>query len=168
MFTFFPVFVFIIETFASDRIKLLHEKIVNGRYVISICYLKMFSENILGVGYFRGRSMYKDYAYKGTSLTKNGMFEYTESFPSMEYEHHNLFMQVLSELGIIGYGLFGYFVLKTLSRYTKENFLAFYLFAITLVGFSSLNGFNEFILYFIFAFLIYKIEEQERPRVTEE
>lgn len=155
---FFPLFIFMIESFATDKVKLLVEKIVNGRYVINACYLKMFFENPLGVGYFRGRSMYKHYGLKGSSLIENGLFRYPGNFAWTEYEHHNLFMQTLSELGFWGYGLLIFFVWQIFRRYQEELFLSFYLFAITLVGFSSLNGYNEYILYFMIAFLLKQIQ----------
>lgn len=162
----FPLFIWTIESFFSDRIKLLVEKIVNGRYVINACFLKMFFDNPLGVGYFRGRSMYKHYGKKGSTLIENGLFRYAGDFAWTEYEHHNLFMQTLSELGIIGYSLLAYFIYQLIKRYDERHFLAFYIFSLTFVGFSSLNGYNEFILYFMIAFLLSNIKASEQSNVA--
>ena len=118
------------------------------RYQLHLGYAQIGLEYPLGVGYFNGVKT---------------LPEYTDLFGWRPQENileqHNLFLQVFSEFGWIGYGLFIIFLLSIV-RY------AYFISDRILFGFVSflsmflfLNGLHEFIFWAYISFIVYLYNE---------
>jgi hypothetical protein len=139
-----------LELILTDDLKLLLNKILSGRYVINLSYIEMLKDYPLGVGYFRSPTLFKYYSEVGSTLLTDGLIHYG----FFKYQPHNLLLQVLSEFGFIGYALFFWFNWRLLNLITLAKSNLGIPFIIILIGFTTLNGLSEFILYFTYAWII--------------
>lgn len=137
-----PFIIILFNKYANIDYKITVENISNGRYFLFIPYLDMGLDNIFGVGYFNGRLLYPTYLEPIKSLV--------DSIRGHQMnEQHNIFIQVFSEFGVIGYMIFILFLFKVyidLSKKCDEEFIM--LFFVLLFGYSFLNGLNDMIIYF--------------------
>lgn len=126
------------------------QKIVNhlysGRFTIHSSYMAMFFDNPFGVGYFRGPELFADYSQVGSKLMLSGYLYPIDHIPV--YQQHGLFIQVLSEFGIIGYALFVVFVWQLLSNALANGTKVAYLLIVALGGFLTLNTLSDFALFY--------------------
>jgi hypothetical protein len=118
----------------------------SGRLYLMIPYVNMGLDYPLGVGYFRGLDYYAEYL--------SPIKELVNSIRNSQInEQHSIFIQVFSEFGFIGYGIFVCFLINLVAKIREkhgENEVAILLCA--LIGYSLLNGLNDMIFYLIIAY----------------
>jgi hypothetical protein len=125
-----------LDAFLPDSYKLQLSHLTNGRFGISVGYWNIFKNNFMGVGFYNGPN----------SILQNiPSFYHLNHYP---YQQHSLYMQSLSEMGIWGWGLFSFFILKTTNRILNKNIDFAWSWTLLLIGLMALNGYSEFILYF--------------------
>lgn len=121
------------------------DQLTSNRVSIHYTHTKIFSENPLGVGYFQGHK------YLETNKDNYTVPQISQS--------HSIFVQTYSELGALGSIFLSTLILglsQVLGRRGRFHLNAFF---VMLIQFSSLNGFNEFILFYLISFLFILPEE---------
>lgn len=143
-----PVSVFSIDHYFSIESKVWIEKISNGRLYLMIPYVNMGLDHPFGIGYFRGWDNYSVYLAP--------IKEFVDSIRSSQInEQHNIFIQVFSEFGYMGYGIFIAFLVKLVRLVRiRQGEGEVTLLICSLIGYSLLNGLNEMIFYIILAYCL--------------
>lgn len=116
------------------------------RYVYHVHYVDIGMNHILGVGYFNGL-----HYLKSNINAMGGLFIF--NYLSV-LEQHNMFIQIFSEFGVIGYIVFGFTFFKLLNIGISKSIYLGMLWVSFLYGFLFLNGLSEFILYLIMSFIL--------------
>ncbi|MCB9062399.1 MAG: O-antigen ligase family protein [Halobacteriovoraceae bacterium] len=154
-----PIVVYLLYHHADYEVLDFIEKKSSGRFFLLVPYLNMGIENIFGVGYFRGIERYPEYL--------EPIIEFTSKFRKPQInEQHNIFMQVFSEFGPIGYVPFLIFLLQLFFRvsYKKEDLWKVAILMSLFIGFSFLNGLNSFSLYLLLGFCLKNNSEYILPK----
>jgi len=148
-----PLIIYLVNVFAPHSTKASLEVLSSGRFYLYVPYINMGLDNLLGIGYFRGWDNYH--------IFLEPMKELVDSIRGSQLnEQHNIFIQVFSEFGLIGYGFFIAFLYGIFKRIQETNELErerrLSLFVALLLGYSLLNGLNDMIFYFIIGLVINK------------
>lgn len=130
-----PIIIGLLDTFLSDLNCLMLSKLTNGRFAIAAGYWKMFIQNPLGVGFYKGPESILSFIPAKYSL---------EQF---NYHQHSMYVQTLSELGLQGLIVLNYFLLKFTNFLIEQDRKLSILWLILLFGLMSLNSFSEFAFY---------------------
>ena len=99
-----------------------------------------------GVGYFNGKNLILNSEY----LLHLNELEYMD----WSLEQHNLFLQVFSEFGIIGYILFCGFLVYILNKAILVNYNLFIAFISLLASCLFMNALHEIIIYIYISFVL--------------
>lgn len=137
-----PMIMGLLDSFLSEESCLLMSKITNGRFAIASGYWKMFLDHPFGVGYYNGPELILKYLPVKYNL---GQFD---------FHHHSLYVQTLSEFGIIGHLLLGYFFYQLISTACKRDTFFALMWIVLLFGMSSLNSYSEFVFYLFIAWTL--------------
>jgi hypothetical protein len=136
-----PLTIFLISKFGSIELVRFLETVSSGRYFLYLPYVDMGIDNFFGMGYFRGWNNYHLYLEPHLDLANSIRGHQLN-------EQHSIFIQVFSEFGIAGYGLFLYFLNCLRKRVLIiHDQLSFTFLLLILLGYSFFNGLNEMILY---------------------
>lgn len=150
-----PFIWIIVNTLISPISKRLLEVLSNGRYHLFVSYSYMGMDFPFGVGFYRGPKHVEEYYHRYLS-------DLSHASSDINLQQHNLFIQVWSEFGPIGYLLFWLFLGHLFWRiYGHKPHIAF-VFSLFLLSFQFLNGFGEFILYFMFAFVMLSAKKKRQ------
>lgn len=122
-------------------------QIYSARFSIHLSYLAMFFEHPFGVGYFHGPELFAQYAGLGSKLMLSGHTYPIDHAPV--YQQHGLFIQVLSEFGVLGYIVFSYFLWKLLENALMRSMGTAFLLVTSMCGFVSLNVLGDFTFFYV-------------------
>lgn len=146
-----PLWLYLVESYASQDFKLLLNRGTNSRYLIQVVFLKVFWENPWGVGFYKGHLLFKDYMDIASSVYPSSDVKMTV----FDLDPHSSWIQVLAELGWWGFLIFSWFNINILRIALKRNnFGLSWVFLATLLAMCSLNGLNEIAYYYIIALIV--------------
>ncbi|MCB0393893.1 MAG: O-antigen ligase family protein [Bdellovibrionales bacterium] len=101
-------------------------------------YVDLAIDNPLGVGYRQGGAHVRPYVDRNmVKVDRSPMYS----------EQHNLYVQVISEFGFLGFILFGIFLVTITKRSSLNQFRFLPVWLTTLFMFSFTNGLSELIFY---------------------
>ena len=144
---FYPFIILEIDKVLNIDNKILIDKFSSLRYQLHVAYAHMGFENYgFGVGYFNGRNLILNSEY----LLHLNELEYMD----WSLEQHNLFLQVFSEFGIIGYILFCGFLVYILNKAILVNYNLFIAFISLLASCLFMNALHEIIIYIYISFVL--------------
>lgn len=145
-----PLLLFFLEHSLSNSAKLIIDNLSSYRYTLQLSFLEMFKDNIWGVGHDYSHNLFNAYKMKGSTLLTEGIV----TLPWSDNGSHSTWVKILVELGVWGYLIFSYFIWKLTNLGLKNDFKITYAFLVLMIGFSSLNGLNEFSFYLYLSFFI--------------
>lgn len=127
--------------------KILIDDFSSLRYQLHVAYANMGFDNYgFGIGYFNGKNLILDSEYL---LHLNALERM-----NLILEQHNLFLQVFSEFGVIGYILFCAFIIYILRKAILTNHNLFIAFISLLTSCLFVNALHELIIYIYISFIL--------------
>ena len=145
----YPLFIYTSYHLLDDHYREMLHIITNGRYSIHYYYIEYFIQRPWGIGLFQGRGSFKSFV-----IAQGNLPAYAHWLNFYNYEQHSLPIQILSELGIMGYLCWFYFLLLMTLKAVQNNFRLAWGFITLMTCFTFLNGLFEFILYYYLAVII--------------
>lgn len=143
----YPLWVLALDALLTMEGQAVLNRFYSGRFTIHGSYLAMLGDHPWGVGYFGGPGLFHHYAELGSRLAAAGGYLYGIHHAPV-YQQHNLLLQVLTEFGYLGYGIFAFFLWRALTNALSAKNGADFLFMCLLLGFLTLNGLSNFAFIF--------------------
>ena len=144
---FYPFIILEIDQVLSMEDKILIDKFSSLRYQLHIAYAHMGFENYgFCVGYFNGKNLILNSKYL-LHLNILGHMDWS-------LEQHNLFLQVFSEFGVIGYILFCSFLSCILNKAASLHHNLFIALVSLLASCLFVNALHEIIIYIYVSFIL--------------
>ena len=144
----YPFIILIVDNVLDLNYKILIDNFSSLRYQLHVAYAYMGFDNFgFGAGYFNGKNLILDSKF----LLRIGALYYN----NFALEQHNLFLQVFSEFGIIGYSCFCLFMMTIVNK-AKNTDRLFFAFISFLFCCLFVNALHEIVIYIYIAYIIYR------------
>lgn len=152
----YPGLLMMLYKVSDNSLHIFYTKVTSARFAIHSVYASIFLKNPFGIGLSQGRNQFNLYKEGGLATFPINKMEIN----NYNYETHSMFMQVLSELGIVSYILFIYFLVSIYKELEKVDVRLSYIFTAFFLPFTQLNGLNEIILYLFLGYCLHIINQK--------